>query len=491
MARSLTFKVGILTFNQVTVQVASTLIGIVVARMLTRDELGTFRQLTLLSGLITPLFIAGLPASILFFMPRLTDVESRQSFVAQTVLILGFSGLALAALMNAFSDPIATYFNNPELQDLLPQYSLNVFMTVTASYFYLLMVAIDRLKFATLHTVGFGLLNLFGQLAGIFVSTDAYGLVLGSNVARAIQLALTLLLTIRVVGLKGPGSGTVDVSDQFRYAVPLALSSMVGVIGYQIDQLVVGRFLDPAMFAVYVIGAIEIPVIQQLAGSANSVLVPAMAECHSRGDTRGILDLWGSATRKLGLIVFPTFWFFMVFAGDFIQLLYSQKYAGSVDFFRIYLLLTPLRVTTFSLVATATGRTGQIFSGAVLFTVSNIGLSIALVVPMGAYGPAIATVICSAGLAGYYLIRIKPVLNVTVREILPWRMMGRQFTAAGFVGLIAALTLLFDLGHFYSLIVGGCSFIIAYFFIFRSVGLLTKDDVGSMWSVIVRHMGSR
>ncbi len=475
--RSLTFKAAVLTGNQVILQVVSTVLGIVVARMLALEDLGTWRQLTLLYGLVAPVFIAAVPTSLLYFLPRVDDEDGRRRLVGQTVAFLGASGLLMALGLRVAADPIAAYFNNPELARTLGPYSLNVFMTVASSYFYVLMVATNQVKWATVHTLGFGILNLVGQVAGIFVSRDVDGLILGSNITRAIQLGATIILTMRIVGLRvSIRGGVIGLAEQARYCWPVALSGIVGTVGYQIDQLVVGRVVSPEMFAIYVIGAIEIPLVAQLVGSVNSVLVPEMSARYHRGDVTGIVELWHAATRKVGLLVFPAFWYFLIISEDFITLLYSEKYAASVPFFIVYLMLTPLRVVTYSVVATAIGRTDLILRGSVLFIGLNLTLSVTLVGPLGAYGAALATVFATAALGGYQLLMTGRMLGISVGLLLPWKSMLRQFVLVGLSAAVAWPATLAEIGAFGRIVVAGVVFVAAYAAVFWTGSLVPPSE---------------
>jgi O-antigen/teichoic acid export membrane protein len=110
--------------------------------------------------------------------------------------------------------------------------------------------------------------------------------------------------------------------------------------------------------------------------------------------------------------------------------------------FRIYLFLVPLRVATYGLMTQAIGRTGINLTGSLMFLASNAVLVLLLVGPLGLPGPAVATVSATAGLAGYYLVRLRRVLGLSIRVLFPWRALAANLAVSVTAALPAALLVL-------------------------------------------------
>ena len=110
--------------------------------------------------------------------------------------------------------------------------------------------------------------------------------------------------------------------------------------------------------------------------------------------------------------------------------------------FRIYLFLVPLRVATYGLITQAIGRTRINLAGSFWFLGSNAVLVLALVGPMGLPGPAVATVVATAGLAAYFLIRLRSVLGLSIRALFPWRALAENLAVSVVAALPAALLVL-------------------------------------------------
>jgi O-antigen/teichoic acid export membrane protein len=132
----------------------------------------------------------------------------------------------------------------------------------------------------------------------------------------------------------------------------------------------------------------------------------------------------------------------MLTATQTIVLLFGDSYRESVDVFRIYLLLVPLRVATYGLITQAIGRTQINLSASLVLLVLNAILVLALVGPLGLIGPALGAVLATYGMAVYYLIRLRRILGVPVRALLPWPMLAINLAISAVAGVPAALLVL-------------------------------------------------
>jgi len=78
-----------------------TVIGILLARILTQAEYGTYRQLYMIYMLMSALFMLGLPQSIFYFLPK-SDVETKLKYIKQTVNLFMVLGLACSGILVLF-----------------------------------------------------------------------------------------------------------------------------------------------------------------------------------------------------------------------------------------------------------------------------------------------------------------------------------------------------------------------------------------------------
>ena len=86
--------------------------------------------------------------------------------------------------------------------------------------------------------------------------------------------------------------GNVGIWEQLKYCLPLGISGYVGVMGKQLDKLLISYFFTPIDYAVYSRGAIQIPFITEIPAIINSILMPKYIKFYMKGNVNELLSLW-------------------------------------------------------------------------------------------------------------------------------------------------------------------------------------------------------
>ena len=165
----------------------------------------------------------------------------------------------------------------------------------------------------------------------------------------------------------------------------------------------------------------EVPLGLLIAAAVGNVLVPRLTILWRDGDRAGMIATWREAMRKTSLILLPLFAFMMVMSADLVLLLYGPGYSESVAVFRVYLFLLPLRIATWGLIPQAIGRTGINLWASMVILVANAGIALALVGPLGLIGAALAAPISAVAAVTYYLVRLRTIVGLRVRDLVPVR----------------------------------------------------------------------
>jgi O-antigen/teichoic acid export membrane protein len=91
------------------------------------------------------------------------------------------------------------------------------------------------------------------------------------------------------------------LSIMFRFGSVVQLSGLLSTFLYSIEKVIAGIFLGIGAAGLFDIGE-KIPVMaSRLAGSMNSVYLPAATRDHSRGDASAIRDLFVAGTRNVSI----------------------------------------------------------------------------------------------------------------------------------------------------------------------------------------------
>jgi O-antigen/teichoic acid export membrane protein len=298
----------------------------------------------------------------------------------------------------------------------------------------------------------------------VFIWRTPFAGVVGFVLAAAVVMgpALWLMLRAADTGIYRPDLS--GIKEQLRFAVPLGLAGMIGQLSINLDKILVSKYFDPEIFAVYVNGAMEIPLIGMITGSATAVLLPDITRMLGAGNNEEALELWKRAAVKCALIIFPVMGFLMVMATELMSLLYGAKYVASAVPFRIYLLLLPIRIAFFGTIFMGAGRSDVILKRTAIGFVINLGLSVLLIRVVGYLGAAMATVMtvyfCALPINAYM---IKKITGISLRQCFPWLMVMKILLCVSVAGLVVSLfnRVVEVKLEFYALIAGTVVFMIS------------------------------
>jgi O-antigen/teichoic acid export membrane protein len=457
-------------------------------RLLTQEEYGTYQQLTLVSNICTGIMVLGLPTSLYYFYHRKNDSTSgRPTLIAQTQILLLFSGVITAAAVALAAPLIAARMNNESLRSLLPLYSLYVGLFIAGEHFLHVMISQNRYAMA----VGLEAVETAFRVAALVIL-----LALGYAL-QAIVIMLVIYALLRLIGRSywlwhGPDAVTRAnwterfPASQFAYSLPLAASTCVGLIGGLLDRLIVATTFTPADYAVYSVGALEIPLDVIFQASVLNVLRASFPPLVKEGKIDEVIRIWRDSVRKLALIIVPSFVFLVFFADRFILTLFTKAYEDSVDVFRIYLFLLPMHMLVLSVVPQVYGRTKLNLYVVATAVAVNAALSLVLLRFIGILGPAVAFIVSAYVSSVLYFIVTMRLLNAKPSQLLPMIEVGRTLVAAMIAVTPAwGFATLIDSG-LVALAVGGTIFGIVYLIAGYFLRIFNPADIRTARSWIRR-----
>jgi hypothetical protein len=102
-------------------------------------------------------------------------------------------------------------------------------------------------------------------------------------------------------------------------------------------------------------------------------------------------------------------------------------------------LTLPLRIVIYSALFRAIAQTRYIFIGAIQTFILGTALSFGLLYLVGFTGPAIASVISSIYLMGYYNLKICRLMHWKLRELFPWEKLLKAMACGCLAGVISRI----------------------------------------------------
>jgi O-antigen/teichoic acid export membrane protein len=288
----------------------------------------------------------------------------------------------------------------------------------------------------------------FRQVALISVAYAA--LFIASHALLVGQLLAGLLVgnVLRLVVLCRLAAGTAPTLAPVVEAQPwnavrslwfhTALNEVVQVLFRWVDKLVLNFLLPAALFALYFNGTLDVPFLPLLLGAAGSTLLLHFGEPQRTEAER--LALLRAAGSLLGQLVFPLFFFLLLFRHELFGVVFAHRYDAAVPLFVVSSLVVPLRAYNFTALLQHKGQGRLITRGALL----DLGLALVLMYPLyrwlGLAGVALAFVLSTYAQASYYLRHTARLMGVPWPSLLPWRSWVAQLLGASVgVGLLHTL----------------------------------------------------
>jgi len=453
-------------------------LSVVLARVLTTHDYGTYRQVWLFFGLVSQLFILGVPGSLLYFIPQL-DNSGQKTIALQSILLLATIGLLFGCVIWLSAAFVAQRFNNPELSGYLRIFSIYPLLALPAASLNNLLIASGR----PTHSAIFSWTQ-----AILFVGLTSIPALLGMPLVTILWTingyALALLLIVIATSLwlyRGyPVFWDIKlIRSQLAYSIPLGLSGSLGSVTKQLDRLVVSLSVSsPALFAVYTNGAFEIPFIGLITGSLMTVLVPEFVRLQEDGKvTARAWQLWNRATEKTALFLFPICISLLIFSRETMVLLFSEKYASSALIFAIYILILPARIGQYGTLLRALGRSDVILWLSIFHLVINVIMGLLFVRVLGLPGPAISYVFLTYLIALVYLFVLSRVTQTSFARVMPWVKLAQIMALAIAAGMAAIPAYLWIAQPLIGFMVGIGSYFLLYAILISRFGFISKKEI--------------
>lgn len=406
---------------------AAFFIPVVLARVFTPEEFGTYKQIFLLFASLYYIVQLGVATSLFYFVPR--QPENAGRFVGNALAVLAVAGVACAAAMVIFRDVLAWLFNNPEMPRYAALLAAYVLLMLLSAPLEVAMIARNRHRAATWSYALSDVLR-----AGLFILPAALTADLTWLMAGAVGFALARAVAMALWFRRGVEGGVKPdrglLREQLAYSLPFGLAVMVATLQTHYHQYAVSHEFDAATFAIYAVGCLQIPLVDFVATPTGDVMMVRMTEELRDGDEAGARATWHDAVGSLALLLFPLVGVLLLVASDLIVLLFTETYAASIPIFMLWtlgVLLSPIQTDG---VLRVHARTRLLL----MISLIQLALIAALIGPFlewfGLSGAVLITLVALAAAKGIGLGAVHRLLELGVRDLLPWRSLALVTVAA-------------------------------------------------------------
>jgi O-antigen/teichoic acid export membrane protein len=414
--------------------VVSFVIPVVLARLFSRADFGTYKQLFLIYATFYGLAQVGMAESLYYFIPRQPGAAGRH--VTNALATLALAAVGCAALLYAARTGIAAWMTNPDLARYLPLLAVFFACTLVSVAFEIVMVSRKEHAAAATAYAGSDLVRTACLIVPALAIRGLRGVLAGATAFAALRLAAMLVYFWREFG-SGLRFDSTLWRGQLVYALPFGLAVAVEIVQANLHQYFVASRFNAETFAIYAVGCLQIPLVDLICTSTANVMMVRMAE-ETRGDRRRTaLALWHDATCRLATIVFPLAALLLLTARGIIVTLFTVRYIASVPIFMIWCLTILPSALSVDAVLRVYARTRFLLGMNVLRLVliaTSIGWFLST---FGLAGAVLVMLLSTSLVKAFGVFRIARLLNVGLGEVLPWGRLAGLASQAGVAAIPA------------------------------------------------------
>jgi O-antigen/teichoic acid export membrane protein len=393
-------------------------VDFVFSKQLTVANFGFFKEVFFILNLGIPLATFGIPEGYKYFIAKEKDYSFYFKNLTCVLFLIAAGILGFIGLLHLLH--VANFID-------LKQYFGVSFLFPLPLFFFILNQSL-RYTYINLDTTA------------LLTRLSAYGAVLSAILIFAITFSLAELTTYAVLlpvviysGIFGfpvlfyyikapvqPSKASFEwasVKKMLKYGFPLYLATFAGLLSVYLDKLIVSLFENEATFAIFAVGAFEIPLFAMLSAAFSQQIFPSMVSSIDKGNYDEAQGLWLQTTKKVSMITYPFIVICMFFADDIIYFMYSSAYEDSIILFKTYLLIALFRNNSYGILLTAKGETKIITIVSVSILGINLISSLVLYYFYGIPGIIYGSLISTLFMWSFYLNKEK-MFGAYFREII-------------------------------------------------------------------------
>ena len=307
----------------------------VIVRLLDPMQFGIYKQLFLI--LTTTLSVLNLQvaSSAYYFMPR---AEGKQLQVALNIILFyAGAGMVVAIIFLLFPGWAGYIFNNQEVVHYIPQLGLAILLWAVSANLEVIPLSLGDVRVSSTFIVLAQVMKCCLLVTAAVMFRSVRAILWASIIEGAMQSLFMMLYIRRKFGALWRPIDWQLFKQQIGNALPFGTGSTIQGVQSDLHNYFVSYYFSPIVYATYVNGCFQLPLLSLLQYSFAGVLIPEVAQMAATGNFRGIVEAWLNAMRKLAMLILPICALMFVLRYEIITTLFTKAYANSVPIFSIYL----------------------------------------------------------------------------------------------------------------------------------------------------------
>jgi O-antigen/teichoic acid export membrane protein len=392
-------------------------VPMIFVRNLDPSTFGQYRLLWLMAGTALAIAPAFMPQALFYFLPRADD-RGKRIYIGNVLLYLG-AAACMVTIITSHANPFLPANVRQLFADTHGLSAVFLGMWLFVPLASTLPTAEGRVRWQASSDIAMSCFRT-ALLASAAILTHQLAWVAVALMLEAltrVSLLVTYLAT-RPGGIRLSCNAR-SLLAQLRYAIPFAIGNSLFGMRLQADQWVAASMLPSALFGMFTIGAVFLPIASLIRQPVNNAMMPRLNKAFAEGNVNEIRQLFAKSSTAASLVLVPAAGALLCVADQLVQIVYTGRYAAAVPVMRVYLLGMMLQGCAAGHLLPALNK-GRV---AVVNNASCLALSIACSY-LGAHrwgmiGAALGSVLAFATSELWSLHVVARTLRVSVATLLP------------------------------------------------------------------------
>jgi O-antigen/teichoic acid export membrane protein len=419
---SLLRRTAVLSFSRFSNQAIVFLSPVLLVRILSVAEYGSYREFMLYAGTIGPLISFGIARSLPFLIPK--HPEKERVWITQTIaFVLIFSVIANLLILVA-----GDYIKSATSFDFVFALQLYLFFFINFDFIELFWIGKKRTDLVLYYSSGRLLVRTVVVIAAAYLTEDARLIVYSLIVLECARCAVMMWYSVIRKKWLTKKITRDSLSLQMSYFLPLGSGAVVETLNSSAGKLFISVQVGATGLAYYVIGAFAIRVVNILRGAVADAIFPDIVEIRS-AEPKDALPLWQKATLWYCVMLLPIAALFLYYSDAIVTILFTTEYEAAVPVFSCFALMLVTACFDFHLPLRAQNANKYFVIGSVIALATNVALLFPMYKIFGLIGPAVGFLISRLMMTIYLANRAAYVYKIKIADLLPWHQIKKTVAA--------------------------------------------------------------
>lgn len=313
---------------------------LLLVRIFDRTQIGIYRQMFLVIATAQNILPLGFQLSIFYYLPR--EKERRGTMVFNVVVYLLSAGIFACALVTLWPGVLDLIVGSSVLRAYAPLIGVTMLLWIFASLLDVVATANEDVALSTVFIITVQLTRTIFLVGNVLIFHTIGSLLYGAILVGIFQNVLLLwYLNSRFPKYWHEFSWKV-FGEQASYVLPFGVAGIVYTMQSDLNSYLVAHRFAPSEYALYSVGASQLPLVTLLRDSVNSVLLPRVSGMQQSGATEEMRELMFRAMRKLAAVYLPVCAGILVLGHELLITMYTKQYIESYPILALNAILLPV-----------------------------------------------------------------------------------------------------------------------------------------------------